>query len=425
MDFLGTGLRDRSLRESSSDPIHSVDSVVEDLSLRERSSLILLDRTLHEHWSLGQNVMLNWTPCPGGIRVLIVPHYALAGYASDGADGDGRPPESFLQTLLSGRRQLEPTQLDKVARLMSTEPTVLSLPNPAIDARTQDIVERMIKRYSISYAPNRAVALFDIVGFSLLNPIEQMLQINSLSHSLNSAQSKLSSKKLDVDFARTTTGDGFYVWNRDLTLDANINLFHLMHLALADNAIARSKAKGNAAPRLRACFHIGGCYEFQQPEGLTPTIYSYIVGDVTVELARMIDRSLPDQIMVGDFRAEMPFLDREAPGWVTLDSIDFVARATHHVALLRGLTLSGDKVEFIRCYLTGAKLSDGEFSIRRILVRDKHGRVRTVYNSKANIYRRNGAPLLLGIEDGSLDAKTNMSLECEHIVRAPIVRITS
>jgi hypothetical protein len=396
-----------------------------DLSLRDRSNLILLDRTLHDYWELGHHVMLNWCTHPGGIRVLIVPHHALASYANDGNAGNSAPTESFLQSLLSGRRQLEPGQLDKVARLLAVEPTVVPLPSPAVDGAAQDIVERIIKRYSITYTPNRAVALFDIVGFGLLNPIEQMLQINSLSYSLNSAQSKLNSKKLGVDFARTTTGDGFYVWNRDLTLDASINLFHLMHLALADNAIARAKASANAAPRLRACFHIGGCYEFHQPEGLTPTIYSYIVGDVTIELARMIEWALADQIMVGDFRAEMPFLERQAPGWVTLDSIDFVARATRHVAQLRGLTLSGDRVDYIRCYLTGAKLTDGEFTVRRILVKDKHGRVRTVYNSKANIYRRNGTPLLLGIEDRVIAADLPTTVASEHVVRRDSVRFST
>ena len=34
---------------------------------------------------------------------------------------------------------------------------------------------------------------------------------------------------------------------------------------------------------MRACFHVGSSYEFHQSEGLSPTLYNYIVGDVTVE----------------------------------------------------------------------------------------------------------------------------------------------
>lgn len=397
--------------------LDALSSITHEMSLSERSNLIYLDKCLHEQWGLGQNVLLSWCPRDDGIDVLVVPHYAIAGYTAD-SDGDFGVSESFFQSLLSGRRQLDPQQLEKVARLLRIEVTHLRLRQPVINSPSQQrVIEKMVKRYSISYAASRAVALFDIVGFGLLTPFEQMTQLNSLAYSLNSAQSKLGSKKIGIDFARSTTGDGFYVWNRDLTLDANINLFHFMHLALADNAIARSKAQGHTVPRLRACFHVGGSYEFHQSEGLNPTIYNFIVGDVTIELARMIERALPDQILVGEFNAEMPFLDGSAPGWVTLDSIDFVARATHSVAQLRGLILSGDRIDVIRCYLTGAKLENGEFSVRRLTVDDKHGISRNVFNSKANIYRRNADPILLGIEDRVIRARFAHPVRSEHVLR--------
>ena len=78
-----------------------------------------------------------------------------------------------------------------------------------------------------------------------------------------------------------------------------------MHIVLADNAIARSKSSSKAVPRLRACFHVGACYEFHQAEGLNPTMHDFIVGDVTIELARMIDAAMPGQILVGDFLASL------------------------------------------------------------------------------------------------------------------------
>ncbi len=115
------------------------------------------------------------------------------------------------------------------------------------------------------------------------------------------------SKTIDISFARTTTtGDGFYNWNRDRSIQANINLYHFMHLVLADNAIARAKSSGNVTPLLRAAFHVGGHYEFYQSEGLNPAIYSYIVGDVTIELARLIERTVPGQVVVGDCDVPMP-----------------------------------------------------------------------------------------------------------------------
>jgi hypothetical protein len=261
------------------------------------------------------------------------------------------------------------------------------------------------------------VVLFDIVGFGLLSPFAQMTQLNSLAYSMNSAQSKLSSKKIGIDFTRSTTGDGFYVWNTDLTLDANINLFHFMHLVLADNAIASAKAEPNIVPRMRAGFHVGGSYEFHQAEGLNPTLYHFIVGDVTVELARMIEQAQADQILIGDFEAEMPFLNGDTSSPVRLDSIDFVTRASHSVEQLRGLVLSGEKIDSIKCYLTGVALETGEFTVRRIQINDKHGKTRSVFNAKANIYRRQAEPILLGIQDRELPAAARQKDRSQHLLR--------
>jgi len=399
--------------------LDALSSITDEISLRDRSNLIHLDKCLHTLWGLGENVLLNWCLYAEGISLLIVPHYAIAGYSSDeNAPREGMS-ESFLRSLLAGRRKLEHGQLAKVAKLLEIEVTQLPLQYPLTDSDAQqNVIERMIKRYSITYVPCRAVALFDIVGFGLLSPFAQMTQLNSLSYSLNSAQSKLSLKKIGIDFARSTTGDGFYVWNTELTLDANINLYHFMHLVLADNAIARSKASQDVVPRLRAGFHVGGSYEFHQAEGLNPSLHHYIVGDVTVDLARMIEQADPDQILIGDFEAEMRFLNGDAPSWVTLDAIDFVARASHSVEQLRGLVLSGERIDQIKCYLTGAPLETGEFTVRRIQIADKHGKTRSVFNSKANIYRGKSDPILLGIQDRELSPERRRKERSEHVLRA-------
>ena len=404
--------------------LDALSSITDEMSLRERSNLIFLDKCLHEQWGLGQNVLLSWCPEPDGISLLLVPHYAIAAAPSVRAsNGDGSAPgahgpsEEFFKSLLSGPRRLTRERLDKVARLLGIERTYLPLREPVIDSPPQQrIIEKMIKRYGITYVPCRAVVLFDIVGFGLLNPFEQMAQLNSLSYSMNSAQSKLMSKDIGIDFSRSTTGDGFYVWNRRLSLDANVNLYHFMHLVLADNAIARSKARLNTVPRLRAGFHVGGSYEFHQSEGLNPTLYNYIVGDVTIELARIIESALADQILVGEFTATMA--GRVNGESLTLNSADFVFRAAQSVAQLTGIELSGDRVDLIKCYLTGAKLGSGEFDVRRLVINDKHGMSRNVYNAKANIYRHNAEPILLGLEDKSLQSARAGAERAEWIARA-------
>ena len=120
------------------------------------------------------------------------------------------------------------------------------------------------------------------------------------------------------------------------------------------------------------------------------------------QLARIIERALPGQILVGDFRTEMP-ADGQQPGTLTVDSVDFVDMATRTVGQLAGIELSGERVDAIRCYLTGPRLTNGEFTVRRIVISDKHGISRRVYNAKVNIYRQNAEPILLGIEDRALD----------------------
>jgi hypothetical protein len=404
--------------------LDALSAITNEMALSDRSNLIFLDKRLHEQWGLGQNVLLSWCAENQGISLLVIPHYAVAEYADDvtAVSEHGEPlvraSEDFFKTLISGQRQLKPTQLAHVARLLGVEKTHIPLRTPLPDnPQLFAIIEKMIRRYSISYVSSRAVALFDIVGFGLLTPFEQMTQLNSLSYSVNSAYSKMLDNHIGIDFARSSTGDGFYIWNRDLSIDANTNLYHFMHLVLADNAIARRKARHNTVPRLRACFHVGSCYEFHQAEGLNPTLYNYIVGDVTIELARMIDRALPGQILVGEFAAKIPRVNHPGTEMVRLDAIDFVRRARQTLEQLNGLELSGERIQAIKCYLTGTRLNTGEFTIRKITINDKHGMSRNVFNAKINIYRQQAEPILLGIEDRLLGNNAMPVSTSQHLMR--------
>ncbi len=200
-----------------------------EMGLQQRSNLVYLERCLHTEWSLGQNSILSWTPIDDGIMVLVVPHYAIAEYTAATENVDDvsqRVAARFITELISGDRQLTLIQLHKVARLLKVEPTTIplrqSISNHAVEIQ---IVEKMIRRYGVNYVASRAVTLFDIVSFSLLTPFEQMTQLNSLSYSLNSAHAKMLELDVGIDFARSSSGDGFYIWNRDHGL-ANSSLAH-------------------------------------------------------------------------------------------------------------------------------------------------------------------------------------------------------
>jgi len=223
--------------------------------------------------------------------------------------------------------------------------------------------------------------------------------LNSLAYSVNSAYGQLMSKNIRVDFARTTTGDGFYIWNRAATDEANTELFKLLLMILADNAVARSKAKNPWVPRLRAAFHVGEHYEFHQVDGLNPTTFSYIVGKVTVDLARMLEGAQAGQILLGDFVTQV---DGSGTGRaIRYDTLAFVENAALTLDQLNGLELSGARIGSIRCYLTGPRLGR-QFMVNRYYLRDKHGTTRVVYNAKINIYRDQAEPIFLGTQHQGL-----------------------
>ena len=371
----------------------------------------LVDRALHAMWALGRNIVLVWSSRSGAMDVLVVPHFVLSEFAADHDDdedplaalnGDirSRRSQSVIEGVIARPKIVSHQEMTQLSKLLGTEPQTIELPFTPGEDISIDVMEAIVKRYGISYVEDRAVALFDIVGFSLLSPLEQVTQLNSLSYSVNAAYSKMLSNNIDISFARSTTGDGFYVWNRDRSIQANVNLYHFMHLVLADNAIARGKSRHNTTPLLRACFHVGGYYEFYQSEGLNPTVYSYIVGDVTIELARMIEYAFPGQVLVGDFLVSMP--DWELGRMVKIDTLQFIDRTQATLSSLEGLVLSGDEIESIKCYLTGDQLQNGEFGIRRYRLIDKHRRERSVYNAKINIYRAPSEPVFLGLQTRDL-----------------------
>lgn len=384
--------------------------LAQQMGLKQRSNLTHLETILRSHWSLGQNSILSWASLDQNILILVVPHYAIAEYTAP-TEGNMPPRVSprFVTELISGDRQLSISQMQKVARLLSIEPVNIRLREPLEGSKVETkIIEKMIRKYGINYVPSRAVTLFDIVGFSLLTPFEQMTQLNSLAYSLNSAHAKMLEQDVNINFARSSSGDGFYIWNRDDGLEASVNLYHFMHIVLADNAIARSKTATKAVPRLRACFHVGSCYEFHQAEGLNPTTHDFIVGDVTIELARMIDAALPGQILVGDFMADIESHTDTGTLEVepSVDAVTFLERAQGNLSQLSGMVLSGEKVTAIKCYLTGENMGGGQFNIRRLTISDKHGLSRVAFNAKVNIYRETAQPILLGIQDRKLPIPT-------------------
>lgn len=378
------------------------------LNAAQQGNLRFLERSLQERWNLGQNMLLCWAPSEDGVEVLMAPHYFLARFSASLNDCD--PVDrlealngSFIRKLISGRRQMEALEFKGTCRRLDLQPTPIKLPIPIVDdPLALDATEAMARRYSISYVENRAVLLFDIVDFSLYTPFEQTSQLNSLSYSLNAAYGVLLRHNINVDFARTTTGDGFYIWNRDPHPAANMHLYHLMLLVVTNNAVARAVARPNTVPRIRTGFHVGSHYEFSQAEGLNPTVSSYIVGDVTIELARILDCAGAGQILLGDFVTKIPTSLREGAYLIGVDTVRFVERVRKNLEILRGLELHGERIKSLHCYLTGETGPSGGETIRHFRITDKHGRVRNAYNLRLNIRTDAGRSLMMGTQADGL-----------------------
>jgi len=338
-------------------------------------------------WALGRNTLVGWKPADLGIDVLIVPYDQIVDHFAES------------RRLLHGERLMGEGTFHLAGRVLTATPVHVPLPfrvtTEGIGGIPADVVERILRRYGITETLHRGVALFDIVGFSKVEPMYQVAQLNNLDRSVSAAHAVLTQLQRQMDLARTSTGDGYYIWNRSKGPDADINTYLLMLLVLADLDIARNSApKRDRIPVLRSCFSIGQHYSYYQVDGLQPRGHDYIVGDVTIKLARMASDCLASQILVGDF--ERPGAD----GADAFDPLSFIRHASDILRRLEGLTIGGHVVRRVSFYFTGEKGDDAAFRVSRYSIEDKHGFRHKVYNQKLNIYLESGARV--GLTLGSL-----------------------
>jgi hypothetical protein len=382
-----------------------------DLPAETREELARLDEKLFAIWNLGENVLLGWTHSSGALLFLSVRHHVIPESVHAGADSNDwtRDARQFINAVLSGPKYLKPEEFHRVRHAFTCRIAAVRVGFRIENERLAALVSDMVRRYSVSLVGNRAVMLLDAVEFSLQAPLDQMAMLNSLAYSVNSGYGQLLLKDIKINFARTTTGDGFYIWNRATTDEANTELYKLMMMILADNAVAQSKARSPWVPKLRAAFHVGEHYEFHQVDGINPTTFSYIVGKVTVDLARMLEGAQPGQILLGDFVTQVDGTGSGRP--IRYDTLAFVENTAATLDQLNGLDISGGHIENTRCYLTGRSLGGGQYMVNRYYLRDKHGTTRAVYNAKINIHRDKAEPILLGIRNDDLQAFNAVKVE--------------
>ena len=191
-------------------------------------------------------------------------------------------------------------------------------------------------------------------------------------------------------------------WNRNLSAYADQDLYYFLLLVIADNAVARAASKGNTVPVIRTAYHMGSHYELYQAEGVSPTVFSYIVGDVTIELARMVDHAKADQILIGDFSCDMPSRESSVGGeTMKISTPAFVRNSNRELGALQGIQLSGKSISAMRCQLTPEDSSSEDSVPRRLHITDKHGLSRYAYNLQIEIGLES-EDLMLGLDGKQL-----------------------
>lgn len=343
-----------------------------------RQGMREIDFVLHSSWRLGKTIVAGWTHEGRRASFCFSEPYTVLGSAEE------------LPRLVRGRRLMDAASFAETCKLLRARPLTMDLPFTIGGAKGEVsplLIENLVKRYTISATESRAVILFDIVSFSKHSPLEQVAQLSSLEYSINSAAKRLNQAGLRTELARSTVGDGFYVWNRGEGPDADLRSWLALLLILADNALARQKGNPKLVPTLRAAFTIGSHFSYHQVEGTTPRGFEYIVGEVTITLARIIAKALPGQILIGQFQRELG----GAAG--SIETFGFLARAEQIAAGLSGLDVGHAGLLGLRSRTTSPGDKSGPTVYR---IGDKHGYTHQAFNARVTVDRENCEPLMLG-----------------------------
>jgi class 3 adenylate cyclase len=350
------------------------------------ASLRALHRALFDLWQFGGNAVVGWTPTRFGIEVLTAPKMRLF------------HAKNLPERVFSGDRGMGQRTFAEVTAALGVEPVELRLPQPVGDGPDElpvSAIEPVFARFAVTKAAYRAVILIDIVGFSRFSPEEQACQLATLEFALNIAAEAAREQGLNLDIGRSTTGDGFYVWNRDKGFAADVNLFAALVLFQTYHSLLQRRVKIAAAvPKIRTAISIGSHYSYRQPDQDGTRDTEYIVGDVTISLARLMANAAADQIVVGDFQRP-----DDATGEM-LSADRFVQVVANRLAEIKGLSILGNPLQRLAFYMTGPKLEDGSFGTQKLRIVDKHGFEHFGYNGKINIFLESGESFYCGLQHG-------------------------
>lgn len=323
-------------------------------------------------WNHGDRLALAWTAVPGSLRVLMVERSAFLTLCR------ARP------NLWSDDRYHPPAMLRDLAAELGTATRLVEVVLVGrVDAAVHARMESAVERFTLGLAPRQPVALVDLVGFSKLGPIDQLVRLASLEQGLCRAEAALQRASFGFTPLRTTTGDGFYLWYaRGDAADAARLLALVLCTFLEFEAAGRDA--GFDAGDLKATLGIGACFTFHRIAEQTPQDDTFVVGAVTVEIARLMAACRPGQILLGTGPQH-----RRLTTWrAAIGELNAALGDTER-----------DIDRRLRATLTGSRDDNGDAKLDRYTVRAKHGWTYPAVNMCAEALIADGRRVPLGLAD--------------------------
>ncbi len=355
--------------------------------------------------NLGTSIIVAWRPLAFGILLFQIPIYEIATRSA-----------LLLERLSADNHHISDEEIEALENsgCITTE---ITLPfEVPVDECFSQFVEDSIQPYVVQWSSCRGVVLFDIVAFSKYAAFEQMAQIRVLSNFIDLAAQRCRTLGHDIKVSKSTTGDGFYVWNEVEGVEGDIALYLSTMLTLAYYYGARQSNLTRGFPLLRCCINFGSHFEYRGAVEKDSNCGDYIVGDVTIGLARMMSAARPSQLLVGVHSRDISGTNfGEHLGRDTMDTTSLIDIGRLCMKNLIGISLPGGKIARADAYLTGSKISDREFTIKKYSVADKHGMTHHCYNANFNLEVSGSKTINVGLKNDDLDSFVGTPLEDQEL----------
>lgn len=322
-----------------------------DFMKAQELSLSKINSAIEKIWNCGENVILGWNYGDNYIDIAFSPiDHAVKNYEK-------------LPIIFQGSRNLSSLNFSKVCTLLNVKPERIFIPCLIGDSNlylSPETINNLIKRYCVSYSENRAIILFDIVKFSLNSPLEQLVQLKKLEHYINKAEKILTDNKILINLCRSTTGDGYYIWNHDTGPKHDMVTFMAFSLIIIFNELSETKIP------LRSVFTIGSHFTFHQIDKNVPRGSTFVVGVSTITAARIINECLENQILIS---ATIKNKNK------IIDSVNFVKLCEDSFI---DFMYNGKKISLFGISFSGSK------NVQKYVIYDKHNFPHEVYNVRLN-----------------------------------------